>query len=928
MQSSVASLRITRGRNVIVDQEALANFVQLQNIFITGVETLTFRHNSLHPIKAQKAISLTVDLQRTGIATLDPGALSDWRNPGSKILLKNLKQLTITKQALAPNSTFKDVMIENVQSLYMQGESVQASIGYLELRNVSLVCMSNTFTGSVRRMALASVTSNSMKKGCIKADKPGWKSLSLRSSYINHVEDSAIQGKIEDVEIENCRFEDVKPKGLHLDVSRFSLSSCEIGKLKGNALQVRANLSISLHSLHVDALYGDALVDLKITRSDGYRSPDGQRPQVCLSAFTANAAADGALRFDSDSPVSLFGRVCPAGVDPVQDRAKCIGADSEALVSRDVFQARCCFDGVGAPSPVCPTFDWVPYVAAAAVGVLLVIVALLCYWRKLRSKRWQVARRVGHPRVSIVPSVEGLGSDTSDMGSPDRVLQAYEYGKQSDSRDNDDVFAGTDGRVATLNSGPLASWLQTLRQTMSPRPECGSAETIEMVESGTSEKRRAPGETMLPGGACAGHETGHTDAEAGSDTASVLHKDPTFSESKTSEEVKQQTTFGVQPPEDNQETEIDAHDTSYAESRHWNEDQETQDRSKKKKKKLAPTRPSGALTAGAIQRAESEQPLPVYAQVTKRTKPLQDGQQSRRVSSSVEVLMDSASSPRNSPDSDGEATRSGRMAAFEGKATTIGPRQSDVVYADVFNSLPRAPNFDPAARPRRRSLVDSSCYADVYHTLDTARARDSGPGAASQCSEYDDTYDDVVTSARSNQPDSRGWPGTSASDARPLIRCPLYSEGHEEPNPMRGGPGADATRRTRRSPEYSLYAEVRDEEPVAGECRPRPVPRGRFMYVEKSERDHSGGGSGVTARTSYLYAEITDFSPPAKQDKVLLKTTPESKDREVPSYANVHKNTRDGKSRNGSKTGDWFRQFSGKGTRDKSAKGDRRWPKK
>ena len=327
-------------------------------------------------------------------------------------------------------------------------------------------------------------------------------------------------------------------------------------------------------------------------------------------------------------------------------------------------------------------------------------------------------------------------------------------------------------------------------------------------------------------------------------------------------------------------------DTSSGVNRHCDEEQGSQNWSKKTKKKPAPTRSSGALTAGPSQEPEPQQPMPVYAQVTKRRRSPKSGQPNK-VSSSMEALIDSATSSRTLTGNDGEVSRTGGATAFKGKVGNIPRGQSEVVYSDVFNSLPRVPNVDPSARNRGRSILDSAFYADVYHTLNTVKTRAPSAGAALQCSdESGETYGDILAAARDAYSNSRRRELPANGDF-PLNRCHLYGEGHEGSHTSRTGPGESVVHHGRRSTEVSLYAEVNDEGLVASNDSTSTHPR-RYLYMKASERDCSGEGSCVTARTSYLYAEVSDFSIPSKQDNVRQKTTtPKREDRQVPFHTTV-----------------------------------------
>ncbi|KAF0287937.1 hypothetical protein FJT64_013660 [Amphibalanus amphitrite] len=77
--------------------------------------------------------------------------------------------------------------------------------------------------------------------------------------------------------------------------------------------------------------------------------------EVCLSSLTVNDASEDALTLSEDSPVSLYGRVCPSEAVAAREHTQCIGEKNPALVSIGVFRERCCSDGLGSKSPACPS---------------------------------------------------------------------------------------------------------------------------------------------------------------------------------------------------------------------------------------------------------------------------------------------------------------------------------------------------------------------------------------------------------------------------------------------------------------------------------------------------------------------------------------------------------------------------------------------
>ncbi|XP_043208308.1 uncharacterized protein LOC122373915 [Amphibalanus amphitrite] len=891
--SSIESLRITRGRNLFLDEGVLASFTSLRSIYITGIDILSIRRNSLVSVIEQRAIELAVE--QVDIVALDPGALSDWRHPESTISMKSIRRLSISKQGLAPNSTFKDVTFENIPVLYMEPVAIQSRIGQLKLQNLSLsVCMKDAFSGHIGHLSLSSVSSDNVKESCISATS-GWKSISVRSSRLSYIEASAFHGSVENVLIETSSLGDVQPGAFELTVARFSLASCDIDNLGELALKVKANQSISLHSLQVNKMQGNALQGLTILQDDSHRRPDDELPQVCLSALTVNDASEDALTLSEDSPVSLYGRVCPSEAVAAREHTQCIGEKSPALVSIGVFRERCCSDDLGSKSPACPSLAWVPYLAAAVVLVVLVLVAFFCYRRQLRAKRWQVARRTEHNSLSIVPSVRGLGRDKLNPGSPNRAAAAGSGpGNMSDANSPEDVFEEAEGRGERGDSGPLASWLQTLRETVPRLSEGGCPETLEMLEAGGCSEQGPSQKTALRNNKCPNVQAESSGEEAGSDTESVLHESTQHSEAGKGQNWKPTTSTDPQ-----HSIEKDALDEAVpevtvtdADNCHQKSDEGDGAHLSHKVTKKAPQSSNSTFgsSKASKQPSESKQEMPVYATSTKQKPSHMTGQISRQLSASLEVLSARTDSSQNFHEGDSAIPSRGACTTPSvGKPMTSGRRPTEVEYAEVFNSLPRVPNTDPEHR-RRRSSVDSNLYSDVYQALGTdVRYTPDRRGPRRNSADRDEVYDDLLDTMNSNLGQRQMALARDVfQGGAPLMPYPEHVAEHVLPHLGRGDMQGGAPSHGPRLVESPLYVGADGATPISSYCT---VPRSRYVYVEKSERDHPDPGrAGTTTRASYLYAEISDFAPSVRQSHGQIPTyATVSKTRRQPKHSDDHK---------------------------------------
>ena len=276
----------------------------------------------------------TITINNTFLLDLDSGAFSGWRSPGPKIIINEVFRCIISGSAFASDSVVQSVTLRNISVLRLSEDAFQAYIGHLQLDNVSLSgdCRDNFFGGRTGNLSLTSVRINEIGSGCLQAGD-GWDSLTIRSSTFGAIQPFSISGSIGDVVIESSRLGRVRPLGLQLNTSTFTMNSTEVGELAADALDVEFNQSASLQTSTISTLRGHAFRRL--------RSRGGAGPTLAIRRLFVGEAEDGSLAFSEHVTATPLDVVLRSACEcRVQRRALRLVVEDEPLLNATEQQRR------------------------------------------------------------------------------------------------------------------------------------------------------------------------------------------------------------------------------------------------------------------------------------------------------------------------------------------------------------------------------------------------------------------------------------------------------------------------------------------------------------------------------------------------------------------------------------------------------------